>query len=186
VASDRKSLQILIASSVGSGTSQSLGCRLLVVDDITKAWGASISYYDIKYMKNGQPINTDSLNSLRLSKIDLHKHIVSNNIATPVLGLVAQKKVEVLHGFMQYLINDDSYLTRVQDDKLIPALNNLASECAMFVRDAEIQLGDSQQSVSLINNPKQIGCYSNPKKKKSVAKKKATRSISRKTRRNCM
>jgi hypothetical protein len=155
VASKKQSLQILLASST-SKTSNSLGCRLLVVDDITKGWGASLSYYNINYIKDGQPLNVETLNSLKLSKIDLHKYIVSNKIAIPSLTLLGHKQVEAVHGFIQYLVNDDTYLTRMQDDKLIPALNNLASECSMFVRETETMLADTQQIPSFvaINNPK--------------------------------
>lgn len=157
VSTKKMSLQILLASST-SASSNSLGCRLLVVDDVTKGWGARLSYYNITYTQNGKPLNLETLNSLKLSKIDLHRHIVSNKIAIPTLSLLGQKQVESVHGFIQYLVNDDSYLTRMQDDKLIPALNNLASECAMFVRETETMLADTKQTSSLIalNNPKTI------------------------------
>ena len=155
VTTKKQALQILLASSTTS-ESNSLGCRLLVIDDVTKGWGASLSYYNVSYMQDGKPLNVDTLNSLKLSKIDLHKYIVSNKVAIPTLTLLGQKKVEAVHGFIQYLVNDDTYLTRMQDDKLIPALNNLASECSMFVRETETMLADTKQAPALmaINNPK--------------------------------
>jgi hypothetical protein len=160
-------------------TNNSLGARLLVIDNFTRSFGCDISYHKVFF----NPINTSNL-QLDLTrynnvypKEELFQEIRKDNRYTMSTQLLGVTKREDVNWFVQFQLDDDEYNKRYEADRQKAAIDTIALEVERLIKKVENNIamngdGQSTEQFKAIENPYTRRGKSHGKKK-TVAKKRS-------------